>query len=470
MFLVAINIGGAFIDFFDMASGTIFVDGFGNVLRFIKMPEFIVIILANGIGGGIQTVATFIPIVFFLYLFLTLLESTGYMVRVAFITERFMRWAGLPGKSFMSLSVGFGCSVPAIMSTRTIESLKHRIIVILMLPFMSCGAKLPVYVLFAAAFFPHNGQNIIFLLYLIGISLAVITGFIMRKAVLKTEAGNMLLDLPPYHVPNIKNILINSWNKVKIFIFGAGKILVPLVMVLVVLNSIGTNGTFKANNKNSLLAEIGKTIVPVFKPIGITDNNWQATVGIFTGMLAKEALIGTLDALYGADGKNDDEEFDLLQNIIDAFKTIPENLFSLKFSDPVGIAVGDLSNIEEVAADQEVQISTFKSMHNKFDGKIGAFAYLLFILLYAPCSAALSAAFKEIGTKWTLFMALWSTALAYSVSVIFYQTATFFSHPTYSSISIILSIAMMVGIVLYMSRKNSISEMIPLNKSSGCYS
>ncbi|MBA1330317.1 iron transporter FeoB, partial [Candidatus Endoriftia persephone str. Guaymas] len=168
MFLFAINIGGAFIDFFDGIAGAIFVDGLGHWLSQLGLPEWLVVVLADGAGGGIQVVATFIPIIAALYLFLSVVEDTGYMARAAFVMDRFMRSIGLPGKAFVPLIVGFGCNVPAVMATRTLENERERKLTILMNPFMSCGARLPVYVLFATAFFPANGQNLVFGLYLIG--------------------------------------------------------------------------------------------------------------------------------------------------------------------------------------------------------------------------------------------------------------------------------------------------------------
>ena len=184
MFMFTINFGGAFIDFFDGIAGAIFVDGFSEILTRIGLPDFLRIILADGLGGGVQIVATFIPIIAALYLFLSAVEDSGYMARAAFVMDRFMRSIGLPGKAFVPLIVGFGCNVPAVMATRTLENERERKLTILMNPFMSCGARLPVYALFAAAFFPSNGQNLVFALYIIGITVAVLTGLLMKRTLL----------------------------------------------------------------------------------------------------------------------------------------------------------------------------------------------------------------------------------------------------------------------------------------------
>jgi ferrous iron transport protein B len=232
LFMFAINVGSAFIDFFDILFGTIFVDGLGHVLAALGMPDLVQAVLANGMGGGIQTVATFIPVIACLFLFMAFLEDSGYMARAAFVMDRFMRFVGLPGKSFVPMLVGFGCNVPAIMATRTLESRRDRILTILMNPFMSCGARLPVYALFAAAFFPHAGQNIVFLLYLIGMGMAIVTGLIMKHTLLKGQAAPFVMELPTYHMPTLKGVLLRTWERLKSFILRAGKVIVVMVMVL----------------------------------------------------------------------------------------------------------------------------------------------------------------------------------------------------------------------------------------------
>ncbi|NBC31343.1 MAG: Fe(2+) transporter permease subunit FeoB, partial [Alphaproteobacteria bacterium] len=433
MFMWTINVGSAFIDFFDIFAGTLAVDGTAALLGSLGSPDWLTVVLADGIGGGIQTVATFIPIIAFLYLFLSVLEDSGYMARAAFVMDRFMRSAGLPGKAFVPLIVGFGCNVPAIMATRTLENDADRKTAIMMSPFMSCGARLPVYALFAAAFFPTNGQNLVFALYLIGILVAVITGYVLRATILSGSTSPLVMELPPYHLPTARNVLLRTWDRLKAFIFRAGRVIVPMVMVLSVLNAVGTDGSFgNEDSEDSVLAAVGKAIVPVFEPMGVEEDNWPATVGIFTGMFAKEAVVGTLDALYGALGAEDGaaaaEEpgaYDPLAGIIAAFATIPENLAGLAGTagDPLGLSVGDLSDSAVAAGELEVSTGTFGAMVERFDGQVAAFAYLLFILLYFPCVAALGAVYRELDGKWTAFTAAWTTGMAYMVAVGFYQAA-----------------------------------------------
>ena len=444
MFMFTINLGGAFIDFFDIFTGTIFVDGFAEILTPLGAPEWLVTLLASGLGGSIQTMATFIPPIGFMFLFLSFLEDSGYMARAAFVMDRAMRVLGLPGKAFIPLLVGFGCNVPAIMGARTIENQRDRIMTIMMSPFMSCGARLPVYALFAAAFFPVGGQNIVFLLYLIGIAFAVVTGLVLKYTLLKGEAGHFLMELPPYHVPSVKGVLIRAWDRLKSFLIRAGKVLVPVIVVLSFLNSLGTDGSFgNEDTQESVLSSISKTLTPVVEPMGVTEENWPATVGIFTGIFAKEAVVGTLDAMYaqiGAaeaeEGEGEEEGFDFWAGISESFETIPANLGDLAGTalDPLGISIGDVSDPEAASEDLEVDANIFGSMVNLFDGKVGAFAYLLFVLLYFPCVAAIAAVYRETNLGWTVFAGLWTTGLAYIVAVLFYQLGTFSVNPAGSLI------------------------------------
>ncbi len=455
MFMITINIGSAFIDFFDQTAQAIFVDGFALLLNALSLPEWLVVLLAQGAGGGVQVVATFIPIIGFLFLVLSLLEDSGYMARAAFVVDRFMRMIGLPGKSFVPMIVGFGCNVPAIMATRTLESRRDRILTNIMNPFMSCGARLPVYALFAAAFFPVGGQNIVFGLYIIGIIVAVLTGLIMRHTVFKGTGTPFVMELPNYHLPTFQSIVIRTWDRLKSFLINAGKVIVPMVLVLNFLNSLGIDGSFgKENTQKSVLSEIGRALVPVFEPMGIKDDNWPATVGIFTGILAKEAVVGTLDALYtqlAMEGiKQEEELFDFQASLFAAVMTIPENFSGIADSllDPLGLNIGNVENLAAAADEQEVSTGTFGEMQARFDGKVGAFAYLLFILLYAPCVAATAAIQRETGTKWTVFVVLWTTGIAYMSATIFYQVGTFNQHQE-SSLYWIVGLLSIFALVIF---------------------
>ena len=459
MFLLTINFAGAFIDFFDILAGTLFVDGPAHWLAAIGAPDWIIALLPNGVGVGIQTVATFIPVVGFLFLFLTLLEDSGYMARAAFVVDRAMCSIGLPGKSFVPMLLGFGCSVPAIMATRTLDSQRDRIVTAMMTPFMSCGARLPVYALFAAAFFASNGQNLVFLLYIIGILFAIFTGLVLKRTVFSGKALPFVMELPPYHMPSARSVLIRTWDRLKQFTLGAGQVIVIVVFILSILNSVGTDGSFgHEDSDGSVLARIGMSLTPVVEPMGIHADNWPATVGLFTGIFAKEAVVGTLNSLYSqidAAAVGDtgaEEEFSFMGGIGEAFATIPANLSDLTSSllDPMGLDIGDVSSFETAADEQEVSNQTFAAMVTRFDGQVGAFAYLLVILLYTPCVAATAALFREVGRQWGLFAVVWTTFLGYGSGVLAYQLGTFGRHPTSSGIWIIAILAALFCIILAM--------------------
>ena len=455
MFLFTINIGGAFIDFFDGLAGAIFVDGLKEVLSSFNSPYWLSVILADGLGGGIQIVATFIPIITALYLFLSVLEDSGYMARAAFVMDRAMRSMGLPGKAFVPLIVGFGCNVPAIMSTRTLEHARERKLTILMNPFMSCGARLPVYALFAAAFFPHSGQNIVFLLYLTGIAVAVLTGLLMKKTLLPGESSGFMMELPHYHLPTVKGILLRAWDRVRLFIKEAGQVIVVMVLALNLLNSIGTDGTFgHENSEKSLLSEASRQLTPAFSPMGIKEDNWPAIVGIFSGILAKEVVVGTLDTLYTqlSIGNLEPKPFNFFEAISNAAQTVPENLADVaqSLTDPLGLDIGDLADTDSVAETQGVEVGIFGAMQQRFDGQAGAFAYLLFILLYFPCVATIGAIKREAGKNWAIFVALWTTSVAYLVASSFYQIATFNEHPDTSLVTLLILWSIFIGLIAFL--------------------
>ncbi|WP_367986909.1 Fe(2+) transporter permease subunit FeoB [Vibrio sp. NTOU-M3] len=436
MFMFSINIGSAFIDFFDIGVGALLVDG-GHYLLDDHLPVWLVTLIANGVGGGIQTVATFIPVIACLYLFLAVLESSGYMSRAAFVLDKVMQKIGLPGKAFVPLVLGFGCNVPAIMATRTLDQERERKLAASMAPFMSCGARLPVYALFAAAFFPESGQNVVFALYLLGIAAAVFTGLVLKSTLYPGASDSLVMEMPDYELPTMQNVMIKTWQKLKRFVLGAGKTIVVVVTILSFLNSVGMDGSFgNEDSENSVLSKAAQVVTPVFEPIGVEADNWPATVGIITGIFAKEAVVGTLNNLYTS-VEGEDAEFDLLASLEEAVMTIPENLSGLSYGDPLGIEVGDLTDANGVAEEQEVDASIFGNIKAHFASGNAAFAYLIFILLYTPCVAAMGAYVREFGQKYARFIAVWTMGLAYGSAALYNQITHFSESPVSSSIWIV---------------------------------
>ncbi|WP_217533317.1 Fe(2+) transporter permease subunit FeoB [Vibrio metschnikovii] len=451
MFMFSINIGSAFIDFFDIGVGALLVDG-GHYLLDDHLPIWLVTLIADGLGGGIQTVATFIPVIACLYLFLAILESSGYMSRAAFVLDKVMQKIGLPGKAFVPLVLGFGCNVPAIMATRTLDQERERKLAAAMAPFMSCGARLPVYALFAAAFFPQSGQNIVFALYLLGIVAAVFTGWVLKKTLYPGSSDSLLMEMPDYELPTLENVLIKTWQKLKRFVLGAGKTIVIVVTILSFLNSLGTDGSFgNEDSDNSVLSSAAQVVTPLFAPIGINQDNWPATVGIITGIFAKEAVVGTLNSLYTSVDA-EDEEFDLWASLQEAVLSIPENLMGLNFADPLGIEVGDLSDTSALAEEQAVDASIFGNLQHHFVSGYAAFSYLIFILLYTPCVAAMGAYVREFGAKYARFIAVWTMGLAYGAAALFYQATHFNDHPVTSSLWIIGIIGSSLAIYYWLKK------------------
>lgn len=447
MFLFAINIGGAFQDFFDLSTETIFVHGTAWALSQLHAPFWLIALLANGVGKGMNTTLTFIPVISAMFFFLSLLEQSGYMARAAFVVDKIMRKLGLPGQSFVPMIVGFGCNVPAIMAARTLDSERDRLLTVLMSPFMSCSARLAIYAVFVAAFFPTGGQNIVFALYLIGILMAVFTGYILRRSVFQGQASTLILELPAYHHPSWRRLFSETLRRLRYFILRASRMIIPVCVLLGVLNTLTATGHFSGASANtqSWLSIVGQWLTPVFTPMGIHMNNWPATVGLLSGMLAKEVVIGTLNTLYTSIGHLDSAsigQFHFWSEMSQALASIPNNLANLG---------GALKNpLLASVPDNDMSKSVYGIMAAYFDGKSGAFAYLLFILLYIPCVSTMAAIRQEANVRLMWFSIIWSFLLAYVMAVGFYQAATFFEHPM-ASLSWLISLGgLLIGFVRIM--------------------
>ncbi|MEM9244107.1 MAG: ferrous iron transport protein B, partial [Pseudomonadota bacterium] len=450
MFELSMNIGTLLQPLFDISSTTLFINGFSYLGHIWGVPPWITAIFAEGIGLGVNTVVNFIPQIGLMFLFLSLLEDSGYMARAAFVMDRFMQFAGLPGKSFVPLIVGFGCNVPGIMATRTLDSRRDRILTCMMSPFMSCGARMAIFVVFVGAFFPRHGGFILFLLYIIGIAVAILTGVLLKKSILRSESSPFVLELPIYHVPTMRSTLYLTWNRLKRFIFRAGKVIIPVCVLIGSLNSIEIHHqTVKHANQtsqHSLLSYVGRGITPVLAPMGVKQDNWPATVGLITGTLAKEVVIGTLNTLYTQNNnslENAYKDFHLWQGLKSSV-TQTVSGFSQVFSGTM------LNPFTANEADHDMSKTAIGNMVAAFSTPVAAFAYLLFVLLYIPCVSTIGVLTREVGKAWAWGSTIWSFYIAYSLAVIFYQVCTFALHPLRSILWIagLLLIQAIVFIVL----------------------
>jgi len=385
VFLIAVRASEPFIGLIEGGLSWLFMDQLGGFLEMIRIPFWLKYLFSDALGGGIVTIGTFIPPIFFIYISLSILEDSGYMARAAFIADKFMRKIGLPGKAFIPLLVGFGCTVPAIMATRTLEKPRDRLFASLLTPFMSCGAKLPVYTFLAMIFFPRRADIVIFGLYFFGIVMAMITGLLLKKTVFKEEPGNFVMELPPYHVPTFNGIMLHTWFRLKDFILRAGKTILIVIIVINILSVVMLPNFFSPQRERvSILQVGGHLITPVLQPMGIQSENWEASVAIITGLFAKEAIVGTMQSLYSG---------------------------------------AELSM--EMAEDDPEDRDLSANLQAKFGNWKAAMAYLLFVVLYSPCMAALAMLFKEHGSAWTIFTFIYLNILAWLTAMLFYQIATF---------------------------------------------
>ncbi|ARD39652.1 Fe(2+) transporter permease subunit FeoB [Edwardsiella ictaluri] len=476
MFLLAINIGGALQPLFDIGSATLFIQGIQWLGATLNFPDWLTIFLAQGVGGGINTVLPLVPQIGMMYLFLSFLEDSGYMARAAFVVDRMMQALGLPGKSFVPLIVGFGCNVPSVMGARTLDAPRERLITVLMAPFMSCGARLAIFAVFSAAFFGQDGALVVFSLYLLGIVMAILTGLMLKHTLMRGESSPFVMEMPVYHVPHLKSLLLQTWQRLKGFVIRAGRVIIIVSIFIGALNSFSFSGKPVSDLNDSALATTSKILTPLLQPIGVKEDNWQATVGLVTGAMAKEVVVGTLNTLYTAEHINeeafDPQGYSLAGGLKEA---LDETWQGLK--DTFSISV--LSNpIEASKGDGEMGNSSMGVMSSKFGSVSAAYAYLIFVLLYVPCVSVMGAIARESSRGWMLFSIGWGLNVAYSLATLYYQVVNFSAHPDYSliAISVVILFNLALLIVLRRSRErvtvrlsNATSASCCCNNSGSCH-
>lgn len=317
-------------------------------------------LLVDGVIGGVGSVIVFLPVILALFLCISFLEDSGYMARVAFIMDKIIRKMGLSGKAFIPLIIGFGCSVPGVMSARTLESEKDRKLTALLVPLMSCNARLPVYALFAAAFFKGKEVAVIGSLYLLGVLIAFLMGILFKNTLFKKDEEPFIIELPEYKLPEIKLLFKHTWDKGKGFLKKAGTIIFSVSIIVWILSNFNFSGMTDINS--SFMAYIGKFISPIFKPLGFA--SWQNSVSLLTGIMAKEVVVGTMGVIYG----------------------------------------GDLTSVLPTAFTP-----------------LSAFSFLVFVLLYTPCISLIATMKKEYGGKMALFSVVYQLVLAWIASFIIYN-------------------------------------------------
>ncbi|MBU0756766.1 MAG: ferrous iron transport protein B [Nanoarchaeota archaeon] len=334
-----------------------------TLLESVNAPEFIISLLGDAVIEGVGAVLIFLPTIMMLFFMIAALEDSGYMARVAFIMDELMHKIGLHGKSFIPLILGFGCSVPAIMATRTLETKKDRLLTLLVTPFMSCSARLPVYVLFAGIFFPKFQGVVIFSMYLLGIIVAVLFAFVLNKTIFKGLTSPLVMELPQYRMPTLSGLVIHMWEKGKSFVYKATTIILAATVVIWFLGNLPYGVAYAS--KESLAGQLGQLIAPFFAPLGF--GTWQAAVALIFGFGAKEIVIGTFGAIYGG------------------------------------------------AADLTMSLQSVFS-------PLSAFSFMVFVLLYVPCISTLAIIKKETGTwKWVIFNLVTSTGVAWLFSFLIYN-------------------------------------------------
>lgn len=381
MFQATFSLGSYPMDWIDAGVGAL-----GNWIAESMPAGPLNDLLVDGIIAGVGGVIVFLPNILILFFFISLMEDTGYMARAAFIMDRLMHKIGLHGKSFIPLLIGFGCNVPAIMATRTLESRRDRIMTMLIIPFMSCSARLPVYILLVSAFFQNNQGLILLSVYLVGILLAIFTSVLLKKTVFSKSSVPFVMELPPYRMPTVRNTVVHMWGKAVQYLKKMGTIILFASVLIWALGyfPLKDEATEPAVHlENSYIGKLGKGIEPVIEPLGF---DWKMGVSIITGLAAKEIVVSSMGILYHVDGEVDESSQSLIENIRQQENAAGEKVFT----------------------------------------PLVAYGFMLFILIYFPCMAAIAAIRKEAGWKWAMFTVFYTTILAWIVSFCVYQIGQMF--------------------------------------------
>jgi ferrous iron transport protein B len=423
VFNLVVNVSAPYLTWIDGVIGGAVTRWTAFLLDLIGSPVWLKDLILDGAIPGVGGVLVFVPGLFVLFLFIGLLEDSGYMARAAVVMNRFMSVLGLHGKSFVPLILGFGCAVPAIYATRTLDSKRDRLLTTLLVPLMSCSARLPVYVVFGLAFFGRKADLVIWSLYALGILVASVVGLVFSRTIFKRGGDSpFVLELPPYHMPTLKSLWFQVSQRVREFILKAGTIILAASLAIWLL----LNLPFGVSDMNqSWLGQVSSVLAPIFRPAGF--GNWETTSSLVTGLVAKEVVVSTMSQIYlgGVAVEESRQSSTFVEDLteigssfivasVDAGKELVE-VFT------PGVTV---FKIEEEAVEDTELSQSLQAVYTP----LSALAFLVFMLLYVPCVATLGAIRGEFGLKWAIFSAVWQTGVAWLLAVLVFQIGRFLGY------------------------------------------
>ena len=413
VFRLVIDVSSPFLDWTDAIINGPIANWLRFLLDLVLAPSWIHSLLVDGIVAGVGGVLVFVPGLLILYFFLALLEDSGYMSRAAFVMDKFMRVVGLHGKSFIPMILGFGCAVPAIYATRTIASRRDRVLTALLVPLMSCSARLPVYVVFGLAFFGSRAGTVIWAMYALGIVVAMIAGMVFTRTILKPDVTSaFVLELPPYRQPALKSVLIHMWENTREFVRKAGTTILFASIVMWVLLNLPWGVT---DQRNSYFGKVSGAIAPVFAPLGF--GNWETGGALVSGFMAKEIVVSTMSQIYlggeetqiVAETTFGEDLIGIGQGFLNAAVSSGKILLSI---------IPGVSLVDDETEREDTALSL--ALRDRFT-PLSAAALLAFVLLYVPCVATLGAIKQEFGTSWAWISAVYQTVVAWFAAFLIYQ-------------------------------------------------
>jgi ferrous iron transport protein B len=413
VFRLVIDVSAPFLDWTDAVINGPFASWLSTLLDLLSAPAWTRSLLIDGIVAGVGGVLVFVPGLLILYFFLALIEDSGYMSRAAFVMDRFMRVVGLHGKSFIPMILGFGCAVPAVYATRTIASRRDRVLTALLVPLMSCSARLPVYVVFGLAFFGARAGTVIWAMYALGIVVAMVAGMVFTRTILKPDVSSaFVLELPPYRQPALKSVLIHMWENTREFVRKAGTTILSASLVMWLLLNLPWG---VSNQRDSYFGKFSSALSPIFAPLGF--GNWETGGALVSGFMAKEIVVSTMSQIYLGDAETQlSAPTTLVEDLTfigTGFVEASVNSSKIFLSILPGV---DLVNGETQAEDTLLSLA----LRGNFN-TLSAVALLVFVLLYVPCVATLSAIKHEFGTSWAVTSAVYQTGVAWVAALLVYQ-------------------------------------------------